>query len=494
MRRVLLLLLFLMLIPWADIHAQPFAPTGSVRTCTDCDTTACTAQQMIAIEPVPGTGQGLPYICDTSTGFFVPWPGGAGGGAPISASYLTLGLNGVLTAERVFTCDPAGSLSCADTGANGTYTPILNVAHANVWTATQTYNIPSVTEAIIIDHAASASPGVSDGNPIVMTGRSDDGTPHRLDWRFFVDAETNAGQSSLHFQQRNDAGSFTQKFAIGSLGLAVIGPKIGAGAQEVLRLWTDPTTPAVNDGPRIVFHAEDSFSNDQQYGQLQVLASDVTDGSEDGSLSVNLTRASTITSVFTLTSLGNMVFGSAVDETRDLTFNRGATDGTIRYDGSLFDFINGGITGNDVTVGTVDEARLDANVVLDNEANSYTGGGLQDFGAGSVKLPITDTALAAQGRVRVASTGTGSYYYDTAQRQHAITGSDIANSQAGSCTFAAGVSCAVTLPVTEADASYLVMVSCSDSRIFWADTKATTGFTINASASTSGVCDWRLVR
>src|SRR3990172_10518457 len=115
-----LLLLFLLWMP-ASALAQPFSVSGAVRTCVDCDTTPCTAQQMIAIEPVPGTGQGLPYICDTSTGFFVPWPGGAGGGAPISASYLTLGLNGVLTAERVFTCDPAGSLSCADTGANGTY-------------------------------------------------------------------------------------------------------------------------------------------------------------------------------------------------------------------------------------------------------------------------------------------------------------------------------------------------------------------------------------
>src|SRR3972149_7108662 len=102
MRRVLLLLLFLMLIPWADVMAQPFAPTGSVRTCTDCDTTACTAQQMIAIEPVPGTGQGLPYICDTSTGFFIPWPGGAGGGAPISAEYVVTALHGTLTNEAAW--------------------------------------------------------------------------------------------------------------------------------------------------------------------------------------------------------------------------------------------------------------------------------------------------------------------------------------------------------------------------------------------------------
>jgi len=106
---------------WSLAQAQVrYAPASTVRTAADCDTTACAQQNQICIEPVTGTGQGLPYICDTSTGFFTPWPGGAGGGAPISASYLTLDLNSTLTAERVFTCDP--SLTCADTGANGTLT------------------------------------------------------------------------------------------------------------------------------------------------------------------------------------------------------------------------------------------------------------------------------------------------------------------------------------------------------------------------------------
>src|SRR3989304_3420403 len=123
---------------WSLAQAQVrYAPASPVRPAADGDPAACAQQNQICIEPIPGTGQGLPYICDTSTGFFTPWPGGAGGGAPISASYLTLVLNATLTAERVFTCDP--SLSCADTGANGTFTPALNMANPNTWTATQTF-------------------------------------------------------------------------------------------------------------------------------------------------------------------------------------------------------------------------------------------------------------------------------------------------------------------------------------------------------------------
>lgn len=53
--------------------------------------------------------------------------GGIGGGAPTNAQYLTLALNGSLSAERVLT---AGTLiDFADTGANGTLT--INVESAN---------------------------------------------------------------------------------------------------------------------------------------------------------------------------------------------------------------------------------------------------------------------------------------------------------------------------------------------------------------------------
>src|SRR5690606_12291291 len=45
---------------------------------------------------------------------------GGGGGSPDDASYLTLGLNGSLTNERVLT--PGTGLNASDGGANSTYT------------------------------------------------------------------------------------------------------------------------------------------------------------------------------------------------------------------------------------------------------------------------------------------------------------------------------------------------------------------------------------
>lgn len=54
--------------------------------------------------------------------------GGGGGGAPVNATYLTLSLDGTLTAERVFT--PTARLSGIDGGAGGPYT--LDLAASGV--------------------------------------------------------------------------------------------------------------------------------------------------------------------------------------------------------------------------------------------------------------------------------------------------------------------------------------------------------------------------
>lgn len=72
---------------------------------------------------------GTPLVIDisTGTGYYLdaaatvqPLAGGGGGGAPTGATYLTLSLNGTLTAERVLTAGTA--IGFTDTGANGTLT------------------------------------------------------------------------------------------------------------------------------------------------------------------------------------------------------------------------------------------------------------------------------------------------------------------------------------------------------------------------------------
>lgn len=95
------------------------------------------------------------YLGDgvTAASGLTPINGGGGGGAPTGASYVTIGLNGSLTAERVLT---AGTLiDLADTGANGTVT--INVESAN---NVSTY-LDGATDPFL---RTSAATGVSDGD------------------------------------------------------------------------------------------------------------------------------------------------------------------------------------------------------------------------------------------------------------------------------------------------------------------------------------------
>ena len=68
--------------------------------------------------------------------------GGGGGGAPINASYLVLGADGILTSERVFT--PGATLAAVDGGAGGPYT--VNIALAGT-AGTYAYPASLTTDA-----------------------------------------------------------------------------------------------------------------------------------------------------------------------------------------------------------------------------------------------------------------------------------------------------------------------------------------------------------
>ena len=67
-------------------------------------------------------------------------------------------------------------------------------------------------------------------------------------------------------------------------------------------------------------------------------------------------------------------------------------------------------------------------------------------------------------------------------------------SDRGSATFAAATTVAVTLNKTQPDTSYYVSLGPQANKTFWVSSKTTTGFTLNASASSSDVVDWSLIR
>ena len=69
-----------------------------------------------------------------------------------------------------------------------------------------------------------------------------------------------------------------------------------------------------------------------------------------------------------------------------------------------------------------------------------------------------------------------------------------ANNLAGGATFSASTTVAVTFPVAEPDANYLIFIDTPANVTHWVTSKSTTGFTINASASNSNTVGWLLIR
>ena len=87
----------------------------------------------------------------------------------------------------------------------------------------------------------------------------------------------------------------------------------------------------------------------------------------------------------------------------------------------------------------------------------------------------------------------------TGRQEHinakSISGTSIAAlNLRGACTFEAARTCSVTFGTPEPNASYFISLGCNANKTFWWSAKATTGFTINASTSSSDSCDWILIR
>lgn len=64
----------------------------------------------------------------------------------------------------------------------------------------------------------------------------------------------------------------------------------------------------------------------------------------------------------------------------------------------------------------------------------------------------------------------------------------------GTATFAAATTVAVSFTTAEPSAAYHVNIDGGENKTFWVTSKTTTGFTINASASTSATVGWELIR
>jgi hypothetical protein len=77
----------------------------------------------------------------------------------------------------------------------------------------------SAYDAITIDGTDLAAPGQQDSGAIILTGLSNDGSAHDIDWKFFVDVTANDGTGSIWtLQTRIDAAGFATVFQIDDAG------------------------------------------------------------------------------------------------------------------------------------------------------------------------------------------------------------------------------------------------------------------------------------
>lgn len=64
----------------------------------------------------------------------------------------------------------------------------------------------------------------------------------------------------------------------------------------------------------------------------------------------------------------------------------------------------------------------------------------------------------------------------------------------GSVTFAAATTAAVTFTTAEGNANYNIWPAAPDTKVYWASSKTTTGFTMNASGVHTGAVAYQLIR
>jgi len=64
----------------------------------------------------------------------------------------------------------------------------------------------------------------------------------------------------------------------------------------------------------------------------------------------------------------------------------------------------------------------------------------------------------------------------------------------GAETFSAGTTVAVTLAIPLPDTEYNVLIDAPENKQFWTTSKTATGFTLNASSSTSATVGYTIVR
>lgn len=145
-------------------------------------------------------------------------------------------------------------------------------------------------------------------------------------------------------------------------------------------------------------------------------------------------------------------------------------------------------------------------VVIENDNGSYNALTLKSSAltkglelrrqSGNLFLGALAYSNAAGGNgMQLAGSYTPNYRPLTIKGCQGIAARDTsANNLAGTAVFSASTTVAVTLPIAEPDANYLIFLDNPANQTLWVTSKSTTGFTVNSSVSNSTTVGWLLIR
>lgn len=249
------------------------------------------------------TGYVLHYA---STGDSTYWDtdDGAGGGAPTDAQYLTLALNGSLSAERV-AVGATNNISTSDGGANGNFTIGLAatldlaakvVINDTLFVAEGASANTSETHFTIDDPTADREINFPDlSGEVTVLGNTTSGTGAILrEGSPTITTPTIADFSNSNHTHQSVAGGGP---LIGTSYVEIQNTTVATSNQVLILRSGNQTTAANNDEGYVSFTNDNDAENQIEFSRLTFRAIDVTAASKDAALIWSVMSGNTLTDV-----------------------------------------------------------------------------------------------------------------------------------------------------------------------------------------------------
>ena len=373
-------------------------PTGNAALAMAAFTTAWTwnattgASNLFSLTDTTGnTGTGYVLSANTASGSAAKPIRITAGGTSNGVEMTTAGVLAAIGSGeiRATMANPSASIGLtanngsATTAMRSDATPALSQAIAPTWTGLHTFN-PGTTpqSAILLTINAIGSPGTRDSHDITFRGRSDNGTPHTVDWKLLADVTTNAGASQFVVRSNLDGGSFTDWLTIADSGTITGGSFVGAN-------FTTAGGSILDDD----VNAATGFTVAGAAASGQYLRGDGTRAVFAAIASGDLPSTVVRTDQANTYSTGAQNFTSATSLTVPVSAGASPTaNGTVAYD-STANALEYGDNGTNRTVANLDEAQTFTNKTISGASNTLSNIANASLTNSAITIAGTSTSL-----------------------------------------------------------------------------------------------------